>query len=35
MKNPYGDGKSGKKIGKFLKNLEIKNIFFQKRFITK
>ena len=35
IKNPYGDGKSGKRIGKFLKNLTIKNYFFQKKFITK
>ena len=30
IKNPYGDGKSGKRIGKFLKNLEIKKIIFKK-----
>tara|TARA_Y100000746_G_C15445403_1_gene424753 strand:+ start:77 stop:1231 length:1155 start_codon:yes stop_codon:yes gene_type:complete len=35
IKNPYGDGNSGKRIGKFLKNLKIKNYFFQKKFVTK
>ena len=34
IKNPYGDGKSGIRIGKYLKNLKIKNNFFQKRFIN-
>ena len=33
IKNPYGDGKSGKRIGKFLKNLEIKKIYFQKNLL--
>ena len=35
IKNPYGDGKSGIKIGKFLINLKIKDNFFQKKFINK
>ena len=35
IKNPYGDGKSGVKIGKFLINLKIKDNFFQKKFINK
>ena len=35
IKNPYGDGKSGIRIGKFLQNLKIKDNFFQKKFIDK
>ena len=35
IKNPYGDGKSGRRIGKFLQNLKIKDNFFQKKFIDK
>ncbi len=35
IKNPYGDGKSGIRIGKFLQNLKIKDNLFQKKFIDK
>ena len=33
FKNPYGTGNSGRKISKFLKNLNINDNFFQKKFI--